>query len=65
MTRTMTKEKADLITRLEGFPNPNTIWSAFRAEMITEETVRYLLRDRRNWRQKIVDTAFGDNPRDL
>lgn len=59
MGRIMTKEKAELITRLEKFPNPNGIWSAFQAGVIEEDTVHHLLRDRRNNRQKISDAIMG------
>ena len=59
MGRIMTKEKAELIAGLERFPNPNAVWSAFQAGVIEEGTVHYILRDRRNTRQKINDAIMG------
>jgi hypothetical protein len=37
----------DIVEQLRRFPNPNAIWSAFRADLITEKTVFALLPDDR------------------
>ncbi len=52
-------EDPKLIKELEKVPNPETIWAAFRARLIREETVHRLLPDNMpTFRQRTFDALL-------
>lgn len=53
-------ENPDVIASLQRFPNPNAIWSAYRAELINQETVFRLLPNDRPSRLDLFLETLGD-----